>query len=58
MIENLKAWAATGAGGVGWWASLNLVTDLLQFLTAVVALASTSLGFWLFFQKWRDSRKP
>jgi hypothetical protein len=54
MLESLKAWGATTLGVGGWWASMNLATDVLQFATALLAFISTGIGLWLFLRKARQ----
>lgn len=51
-----RAWAATGAGAGGLVASLAVATDVLQFLTALLAFISTAYGLYWMVRN-RDRRK-
>ena len=55
MLE--KMWASLGVGGVSFTVSLAFATGVLQFLTALIGLASASIGFWLLLKKLRSDPK-
>lgn len=48
-----RAWAATGAGATGLVASMAVATDVLQFLTALIAFVSAFYGLCLMLKKGR-----
>jgi hypothetical protein len=57
MRDVLAAW---GVSGVSLYASLNVATDILLFLTALLAFLTASIGFGLLIRnllvKRRESR--
>jgi hypothetical protein len=53
-----KAWAAYVGGVAGFGVSMAMVTGVLQFITAVLALISTGIGLWLLIRSVRKAGQP